>query len=147
MPEATFVGSGGSETKGAVGATALIFSNDNATTAQIQDGVNLYADDLRVNAANQVLDVDLGASGGQAKNDAGNGVVTYNSVGDTTLAQIGARATVVIGSSHVVIPSTNPNPFASQATTFTDTGVSTTALAGVAVPLSATVACPPATLA
>ena len=112
----TLIGTGDENTTYAVGVTVLVLGTSYYDTAQIQDGVTLYADDLRVNARNTILDVALGMSGGRSQNFGFNGVVLYNVIDDTTLAQVGAGASVTVGSSHVVY--TNPltrshatNPF------------------------------------
>ena len=60
-------GTGGEDTKGAIGATALVYFYENDVAAQIQDGVSLYSKQLDVTAVNGVLGVAVGASGGTAK--------------------------------------------------------------------------------
>ncbi len=119
------VGAGGSGTARGVGVAVLTLETTAKTTAQIQDGVSLYADDLAVEANNEILAVGIGVSGGKSTNFGLNGVVLYNSVDDTTIASIGAGASVTVGSAHVILPGT-PNPFNSAAPVpSTDTGDST----------------------
>jgi hypothetical protein len=81
----------------AVGITMMAYVWENNVSAQIEDGVVLYADSLDVAAKNQVVSVTLGASGGQADSLAVNGTMLGNVVLNTTLAQIGDGATIVVG--------------------------------------------------
>ncbi len=104
------VGAGGSGTAAGVGVAVLVLITTANTTAQIQDGVILYADDLGVLANNKTLGVAIGLSGGKSSNFGFNGVVLYNRIDDRTIASVGARASVTVGSAHVIEPGTS-NPF------------------------------------
>ena len=82
------VGAGGSGTAAGVGVAVLVLITTANTTAQIQDGVSLYADDLGVLANNKTLAVAIGLSGGKSANFGFNGVVLYNRINDKTIASV-----------------------------------------------------------
>ncbi|MBS0265303.1 MAG: M10 family metallopeptidase C-terminal domain-containing protein, partial [Planctomycetes bacterium] len=90
------VGSGGEDTKGAAGLTLMVYLFTNNVSAEIQDGVNLKADQLDVKATNGVLDVTIGASGAQAGDAGFVGVGQYNMIDNTTIARIGGGATIQV---------------------------------------------------
>ena len=92
---------GGGNTEGAVGATFLTHTYLNDVTAEIEDGVDLYADSLEVDAKNTVLGVTIGVSGGRSSNFGFNGVRTGSVVTNSTIAQIGEGATIVLGNNEV----------------------------------------------
>ena len=93
----TFEGVGGKETAGAVGATVMVFFYTNTVSAQIEDGTFVFGDNLDVTAANGVLGVAFGGSGGSAKDFGFTGVGIFNSIDDHTTASIGGRAVVALG--------------------------------------------------
>ena len=66
-------------------------------SAQIEDRVFLFGDNLDVTAANGVLAVAFGGSGGSAKDFGFTGVGIFNSIDDHTTASIGGRAVVELG--------------------------------------------------
>ena len=106
---------GGSSTPAAVGVAVLGVVTTANTTARIQDGVTLYAADLGVEATNKTIAAAIGISGVKSSNFGFNGVVLYNKAHDTTIASIGAGASVTVGSAHVIEPgvtnvSTNVTP-------------------------------------
>ena len=86
----------------AVGATFLWFEFENDALAKIADGVQLYADSLKVKAANNVVNIALGISGGESEDFGFNGVGMYVSVDNTAIAQVDDGASVVVGTSDVV---------------------------------------------
>ena len=61
--------------------------------AVVADTARIYSKDLNVEAGNELVSVTLGASGGQAKTVAVNGVVLVN-VTSATTAQVARGATV-----------------------------------------------------
>jgi hypothetical protein len=77
--EATF---GGAGVKGKSGAGLVLMGVDygNSVIARIEDGVKLHADTLQVTADNNVLGVNVGASGGKATNVGFDGTVGLNLV-------------------------------------------------------------------
>ena len=64
------------------------------TQAVVADTARIYSKDLNVEAGNELVSVTLGASGGQAKTVAVNGVVLVNVTSATTVAQVARGATV-----------------------------------------------------
>ena len=62
--------------------------------AVVADTARIYSKDLNVEAGNELVSVTLGASGGQAKTVAVNGVVLVNVTSATTVAQVARGATV-----------------------------------------------------
>ena len=85
----------------AVGAGAGFYWYENDVAAVIEDGVQLYADSLEVDADNRELAIVLGASGGQADNVAFNGAFVAQVVNNSTLAQIDNGAVIVVGNRSV----------------------------------------------
>ena len=93
--------SAGSEGKSGVGVSLIGVDYAGKVTAKIEDGVQLYADSLQVTAENNVLGVNVGASGGKSENFGVNGIVGLNLVRNTTLAQIENGAVIEVGSNDV----------------------------------------------
>ncbi len=85
----------------AIGGGAMIQLNTGNVTAEIQNGVTLYADSLDVEADTTNIDVNFVGSGGKADKLALNATVEFDSVLDTTIAQIDSGAYVTVGSGHV----------------------------------------------
>ena len=96
------VGTGGSDTKGAAGLTLMVYLYTNDVSAEIEDGVSLKAGQLDVTATNGVLDVTIGAAGGQAGDTGFVGGAVYNQVANTTTAKIGGGATVIVSGATTV---------------------------------------------
>ncbi len=99
-PKTSSMGFGSKAADGgsAVGLTLLGYGYVNDVQAKIEDGVQLYADSLKVDADNDTLSLTFGASGGQADNMAFNGVMLATVVDNSTIAQVEDGATVVVGS-------------------------------------------------
>ncbi|HRZ91728.1 MAG TPA: hypothetical protein P5022_02355, partial [Candidatus Paceibacterota bacterium] len=87
--------------KGAVGFTIMGFIDMDTALATVEDGVQLHADSLWVDAETRVLSTGVAASGGDAGNVAVNGVVTFDVILNKTIAQIENGAAIDIGSGSV----------------------------------------------
>jgi len=96
------LGSSAEDGKGAVGATVMINSYNNNTTARIEEGVALYADSLLVDAETGTMNVAVGASGGQGGKVAFNGVVIVDVLDNQTISRIDAGADIVVGSAPAI---------------------------------------------
>src|SRR5262249_15531661 len=84
-----------------VGVTVLVYKYSDTVQAKIENGVTLNADSLSVTASTSLVGVVAGISGSDAGDLGFNGVVAYNSIRNSTLAQIGSGATIVIGNDPV----------------------------------------------
>ena len=85
----------GSQSKdgSAIGVSVYVNVATHDTQAVVADTARIYSKDLNVEAGNELVSVTLGASGGQAKTVAVNGVVLVN-VTSATVAQVARGATV-----------------------------------------------------
>lgn len=127
-------GGAGTEGKGAVGFSFVGVDYAGTAIARIEDGVKLHADTLQVNAENQVLGVNVGASGGKAETFGFNGMVGLNLVRNQTIAQIENGALIDVGSGTIFDPLSTPA--AQNAAVIVgakDTTYAINALGGVAV--------------
>ena len=86
----------GSQSKdgSAIGVSVYVNVATHDTQAVVADTARIYSKDLNVEAGNELVSVTLGASGGQAKTVAVNGVVLVNVTSATTVAQVARGATV-----------------------------------------------------
>ena len=91
------VGSDSDKSSKAVGITVQVHDYVADVLAKIEDGVDLYADTLEVNATNDVLGVAAGVSGGNSEDFGFNGVFSVTIVDNSTTAQIDDRATIAVG--------------------------------------------------
>ncbi|MCK4502250.1 MAG: hypothetical protein KAU22_04390, partial [Desulfuromonadales bacterium] len=85
----------------AAGASLGLFLYNNSVAATIEEGVNLYADSLEVDANNETIAVLALISGGSADSVAFNGAFGANVVNNSTIAQIDNGSTIVVGSGSV----------------------------------------------
>ena len=76
----------GSQSKdgSAIGVSVYVNVATHDTQAVVADTARIYSKDLNVEAGNELVSVTLGASGGQAKTVAVNGVVLVNVTSATT---------------------------------------------------------------
>ena len=95
-------GAGVQASQGAIGAAFVWINYQDNTTATIDTGVNLSADSLDVDAENAVLNASILISGATSGNFGGIGVASIIEVNDTTLAQIAAGSSLLIGDGPVV---------------------------------------------
>ena len=95
------LGSSSDETFSAIGGAIMVFLYDDDVVARIEDGAQVDADSLYVDAANTALAVTFGAAGGESMDSAYNGVVMANSIDNSTIAQVGSGATLNIRSKNV----------------------------------------------
>lgn len=94
-------GAGSRAGDGTVGASFLVLTSDNRTTAEIDEGARVFADSLKVDASNDVISAALSASGGSADKAGFAGSLTFDQIDNHTLARIGGGATVTVGSALV----------------------------------------------
>ena len=66
--------------------------------------MNLHADTLQVTADNDVLGVNVGASGGKSENFGLNGTAGVNIVRNSTIAQIENGAVIDVASGDILRP-------------------------------------------
>ncbi|MBC9908584.1 DUF4347 domain-containing protein, partial [Achromobacter xylosoxidans] len=78
----------------AIGVSVYVNAAKHDTRAVVSDTAEINSGKLTVDADNELISVTLGASGGQAKSLALNGVVLVNSTSATTLAQVGRGARI-----------------------------------------------------
>src|SRR5262249_8292932 len=98
----------GSEAEKAVGLSLLLTFYDDEVSAEIHDQARVKADSLAVDANNQVFEIAISASGGEAEQAGGfNGTFSYLQVDNTTLARIDDGAQVAVGSRDVFDGATN----------------------------------------
>ena len=124
---------GGPDTAAAIGVTVFFTHFQNNTLAQIQDGVHLYADSLGDIATSKVLNVTVAGSGGSSKDFSFNGVVVYNGVDNTTIAQIGGQSEITVGTTHVLDPVTGDDLGASTVVSADDSTTSISVAGSLAI--------------
>ena len=127
------LGVGGPDTAAAIGVTVFFTHFQNNTLAQIQDGVHLYADSLGDIATSKVLNVTVAGSGGSSKDFSFNGVVVYNGVDNTTIAQIGGQSEITVGTTHVLDPVTGDDLGASTVVSADDSTTSISVAGSLAI--------------
>ncbi len=93
--------SGSTSDNSAAGASIGVLVNDGDVTARIHDGASVYADSLKVDAQNEVLNISLAVAGSSAANGAYNGSILFNVVDNSTLAQIDNEVDLDVGSNIV----------------------------------------------
>ncbi|MDV6031965.1 MAG: hypothetical protein F9B45_18120 [Phycisphaera sp. RhM] len=99
-----------------IGAAGMVFVYQSDVHAKIEDGVELYADSLEVDADSKTIGVVFGAAGGKGLETSFNGVVLINVLDDTTVAQIDNGAKVTVGSRPVDDANGNGAPVLVEAT-------------------------------
>ncbi|TFH17573.1 MAG: hypothetical protein E4H02_02555, partial [Lentisphaerales bacterium] len=120
--------------KGAVGVTLMWVGLDNTVDARIEDGAIIHADSLLVGATNDVLSVEVAASGGTSDNIAFNGVVIFTLVNNKTTAQVENGAVLDIGSNLALDPAEiDPADNGSPVVLAEDNTVAVNVAGGVAV--------------
>ncbi|RIQ72582.1 DUF4347 domain-containing protein, partial [Bordetella avium] len=84
----------GSKEGSAIGVSVYVKVATHDTQALVSNTARIRSGDLTVDASNELISVTVGASGGQAKTMAVNGVVLVNVTSATTVAQVGRGAVV-----------------------------------------------------
>jgi hypothetical protein len=134
LDKPTLLPSPGTSGQSGVGASLVGVYAGNTVVAKIEDGVVLRADTLQVTADNEVLEVNVGASGGSSKSFGLNGTAGANVVHSTTLAQIENGAVIDVGSGEILDPAkTDPADNGSVFVTARDSTWLFNVLGGVAV--------------
>ncbi len=134
LDKTTLLPSPGTSGQSGVGASLVGVYAGNTVVAKIEDGVVLRADTLQVTADNEVLEVNVGASGGSSKSFGLNGTAGANVVHSTTLAQIENGAVIDVGSGEILDPAkTDPADNGSVFVTARDSTWLFNVLGGVAV--------------
>ena len=95
-------GSGTEADTAAVGASVIVFLQQNQSRAEIWDGVVLYADKLDVSADSKVLNVVVSAAGGEAGKFGFEGTFVLIDLDNTTIAWISSEAELVINNDLMV---------------------------------------------
>ncbi len=90
--------------KGAVGFTFQFYDYIDTVTAKIEDGVQLHASSLDVDADTEVMSIVVGASGGKSNGVAFNGAFAVNLIENNTIAQIENGAEIDVGANAVSDP-------------------------------------------
>ena len=82
----------------AIGGAFFVGVSTSDVSSVIGDNASLYADSLAVSADQSAIRVSLGASGGGGGQTGVNGAFLVQVIDDSTIAQIGSGAVVVVGS-------------------------------------------------